>query len=89
MTKIIIDGRLFKTKKRAHEYIAEKLSFPSFYGENVEALHDMLSSYGKPTLIRIRYPASITANLEKYGETLLRVFDEAEKENRIIKVEIE
>ena len=89
MTKIIIDGRLFKTKKRDHEFIAEKLSFPSFYGENVEALHDMLSSYGKPTLIRIRYAESITDNLGKYGETLLRVFDEAGKENKIIKVEIE
>lgn len=89
MTTIIFDGRRFKTKERAHEYLAEKLSFPSYYSKNLDALYDVLTSYGEPTCLRIRYPASITGNLGKYGETLLRVLADAEKENKNIKVERE
>lgn len=88
MTTIIIDGRRFKTKERAHQYLAEKLSFPSYYGKNLDALHDVLTSYGKPTCLRIRYPASITANLGKYGETLLQVLSDAVKANQNIKIHI-
>ncbi|NLB42341.1 MAG: barstar family protein [Clostridiales bacterium] len=89
MTTIIIDGRRLKTKKRAHEYLAEKLSFPSYYGKNLDALHDVLTSYGKPTCLRVRYPASITTNLGKYGETLLQVLNDAEKVNKNISIDIE
>jgi ribonuclease inhibitor len=89
MTTIIIDGRRLRTKEQAHKYLAEKLRLPSYYGGNLDALHDVLASHNEPVYLRIRYPSSITTNLGNYGAALLRVFGDAEKENGNIRIDIE
>ena len=71
---LIIDGRRFKTKEKAHEYLSKKRGFPPYYGKNLDALSDVLSSFDKNTLIRIKYSASIIKNLGEYGETMIEIF---------------
>ena len=77
---LIIDGRRCKNKEKTHEYLAKKKGFPPYYGKNLDALADVLSTYDKNTLIRIKYSASIIKNLGEYGEIMLKVISEtAEK----------
>ena len=77
---LIIDGRRCKNKEKTHEYLAKKKGFPPYYGKNLDALADVLSTYDKNTLIRVKYSASIIKNLGEYGEILLKIFkDKAEK----------
>ncbi len=80
--------RRCKTKERTQEYLAGKPIFPPYYGKNLDALYDVLTSCGEPVHIRIRYPSSLRTNLGNYGQTLLRVFQEAAEANRNITVEI-
>lgn len=88
MKTVVIDGRRCKTKEQTQEYLARKPIFPPYYGKNLDALYDVLISCGEPIHVRIRYPASIEANLGNYGKTLLRVFREAAQANRNITVDV-
>ena len=77
---LIIDGRRCKNKEKTHEYLAKKKGFPPYYGKNLDALADVLSSYDKNITIKLKYSSSIRKNLGEYGETMLKIFtDSAEK----------
>ncbi len=77
---ITIDGRRCKTKEKTHEYLAKKKGFPPYYGKNLDALADVLSSYDKNITIKLKYSSSIRKNLGEYGEAMLKIFtDSAEK----------
>lgn len=39
----ILDASRFTSKSAAHEHIKEVLSFPDYYGKNLDALDDCLS----------------------------------------------
>ncbi len=43
MKKIVIDFTSYDSKQAFHEDIAAKLGFPSYYGCNLDALHDMMA----------------------------------------------
>lgn len=74
---ITIDGRRCKTKEKTHEYLAKKKGFPPYYGKNLDALADVLSSYDKNIVIKLKYTSSIRKNLGEYGETMLKIFTDA------------
>ena len=40
---VILDARKLDEKKAAHEYLKKILSFPDYYGCNLDALYDCLS----------------------------------------------
>ena len=62
--------------------------FPAYYGKNLDALFDVLTSCMTPIKMIIRYPDSITANLGDYGEKLLQVFAQAAQANDNITLEM-
>ena len=54
----ILDCREMQGKKKAHAYLAEKLSFPSYYGKNLDALYDCLTDISEPTAVGLAIPAA-------------------------------
>lgn len=80
---LIIDGRRCKNKEKTHEYLAKKKGFPPYYGKNLDALADVLSTYDKNTLIKVKYSASILKNLGEYGEIMLNIFKTAAEKGTI------
>lgn len=76
----ILDGAAFQDKKKAHEIISRELSFPSYYGGNLDALYDCLTEMGK-TDIDLFSCALIRRNLDAYGDRLLQVFSDAAEAN--------
>jgi ribonuclease inhibitor len=81
---VLIDGRRMRDRAGAHAYLAKKLSAPAWYGNNLDALMDVLSACAEPTRFAIRYAASIERNLGDYGKALLGVFRDAAAENERI-----
>ncbi|MCM1125915.1 MAG: barstar family protein [Lachnospiraceae bacterium] len=39
---VVLDARRMETKESAHAYLQEKLSFPEYYGKNLDALYECL-----------------------------------------------
>ncbi len=45
MKNLTIDFSQFEDSRQVHEYLAAQLSFPEYYGKNLDALYDVLSTY--------------------------------------------
>lgn len=44
MAEVVIDFSKYPDVSAFHADIAQKLGFPDYYGKNLDALHDMISS---------------------------------------------
>ena len=89
MIEIKLNGSKMKDKETAHEYLKRKLSLPDYYGKNLDALWDLLSTDTSPKKIIIKNPEMIIINLGTYGGSLLDTFREAADENEFLDVDIE
>ena len=89
MKTIITDGKNCKNKEQTHEYLAKISLFPQYYGKNLDALYDVLTSCAENVYFSIINSDFIESNLGKYGQSLLGVFKDAARENKNIKIEID
>jgi len=72
MKEYIIDCAMMTERKAAHQYLAQILELPDYYGGNLDALHDCLSEL-PPCKVTLLNPAALNA-LGEYGETMKSVF---------------
>ena len=73
MNKIILDGRDYTSKEAFHKDMKSKFDFPDFYGENLDALWDLLSE--KNSLdIEIKHSSDLIKNLGDYGKQIINLF---------------
>lgn len=86
--RVTLSGNKMKSKELMHTYLAKKLKFPTYYGKNLDALHDCLSEIGHPLHITVTYTDRLKEHLGDYGEALLQVLKDAEKENERISVSV-
>lgn len=86
--RIILDGNEMKTREITHEYIKEKLSLPEYYGGNLDALWDILTSWDRETQIELINKEKLLDNLKEYGKSLIEVFQDVEIENTKIDFKI-
>lgn len=77
----ILNGKRMRYNKSAHEYLKRKLQFPDYYGNNLDALWDLLTSIGNPIEIILLNSDTLFANLGLYGEEIIKVFEDAMDEN--------
>lgn len=89
MKEIRLNGAVMVNKAAAHAYLKRKLALPRYYGNNLDALWDCLSTDFSPKVITIRHPEAIIKNLGAYGEALIELFREAAAANDFIQVDIE
>ncbi len=84
--RVKLSGRLMWSQRAAHRYIALKLRFPKYYGGNLDALYDLLSTESGPVEIVILHADRLRARLGEYGQKLLDVFSDATKTNAALTV---
>ena len=78
--EFVIDGTKMTDRRSAHEEIARAMQFPGYYGNNLDALFDMLSTLeGKAVL---KNTACALNALGGYGSSLIKTFCDAAEENR-------
>lgn len=86
MEHILLDGGAFVDKATTHALLKEQLQLPDYYGNNLDALWDCLVSDFTPKMITIRNPQRIVDNLGRYGQSLLRLFEELKEQNEEIRI---
>lgn len=83
---IVIDGREMISRTSAHAYLAERLSFPDYYGGNLDALHDCLSDISEETHIIVLHSDELETALGSYGTTLLHILRHSPDESCFLTV---
>ena len=72
MKQITLDCRGFVPRSELHRVLAEALSFPDHYGNNLDALHDCLTEMTDVEVEFLNADDMLEA-LGKYGEKLFQV----------------
>lgn len=74
---IQLDNEDFEDAAEVHEYLAEVLQFPSYYGHNLDALNDCLGDVSRPVRIEaVRHREAVA-----WFEKMCQVIDRAALEN--------
>ena len=74
---IRLDANKLQTKTDAHPYLKEMLSFPDYYGKNLDALYDCLCEIGIETQI-------VLVNSSEVSKDVIDTFVDASAENELL-----
>ncbi len=74
---IILDAAKMGSRKEAHRYLQQMLSFPDYYGCNLDALYDCLTDLGET---EVTFVGTEEAG-DSYFDKVIRVFREAAGDN--------
>lgn len=88
MKSIQISGKRMQTIESTHRYLKRQLDLPDYYGANLDALWDLLSTKSEPVEISLKHLAVLRHNLGDYGDKLIKVFEDAERTNPNLKFRI-
>lgn len=81
-------GSQIRSRTQLHELLAKKLALPGYYGNNLDALYDCLSSHKTHLELIVTEIDALHKNLSDYGESFLRVLKDATVENRSFHLKI-
>lgn len=84
-----LKGSDLTDRQQLHQEIARQLQLPDYYGENLDALWDVLTEWSQPLQIIVEKSDVLTRQMGGYGEMVLQLFQEAEEQNNALSVEIE
>lgn len=84
---VILNCENLLHREQAHQYLAQMLDFPAYYGKNLDALFDCLMELGDCTVVLNGGTALLHAG--GYGARVLKVLEEAARANPGLKLEIQ
>lgn len=87
MKQAILDGRLLTTRSQIHQALARQLEFPAWYGANLDALHDCLTSSREEIRLVLAHPELLEKNFGSWLNALRRMLRDACSENPRLHVE--
>ena len=79
--ELILDSKILISRASVHDYFAEKLEFPDYYGRNLDALYDLLSEFSAQLSIYIVNREEILDALNGYGRSLVCTIQDAAAKN--------
>lgn len=74
-------------REQAHQYLAQMLDFPPYYGKNLDALFDCLTDLADCTITLNRMEPLLQSG--GYGAKVLKVLEEAVQANPGLKLEVQ
>jgi len=87
MEEYVLDFSNITTKESLHDYIAETLDFPEYYGKNLDALYDCVTDLSQCSITITGIDALY--ELGQYGMRIIEVFQDAAEDNEDIELVIE
>ncbi len=89
MEKITLDLTALHSPEDLHAYLKEELDLPDYYGENLDALYDVLTARSEPLEISVAEEVQEEEYLGDYGTQLLCLLQDAAAVNDTLTVTIE
>ena len=86
MKKVVLDGKNIADKASLHETLAMLLDLPEWYGKNLDALHDCLTSIKDETEIEVINKDALEEAIGRYSFSLMKVLKESAEENPNLKI---
>lgn len=80
MRHITVDAAQWKTVSDLHRDLKEKMGFPEYYGNNLDALHDMLTEC-RDTELTVLGAFSMTAAFGEQADAVFSVLMDSAEEN--------
>lgn len=90
MIPIVLDGEEITDREHLHKIFRDALKLEDFYGCNLDALYDVLSTYSERIEISIYNLETLFYKMPFYGERIIEMLKVAAEENEsyiIIKME--
>ena len=84
MKRALIDGRECRDKQTLHRQLKDQLAFPDYYGNNRDALYDILSTAQEPFEIELINREELIGNLGGYADALLATLQDAAANNAFL-----
>ena len=84
--RVTLDCRKMTDKRATHAYLKEALQFPDYYGNNLDALFDVLTDREEPLFVALAYWRQLSELLGAYGISLLETMRQASEENALVEV---
>ncbi len=81
MISIVLDGTEIGSREEMHRIFREALRLEDFYGCNLDALYDVLSTYSETIEVTLLEEEALYANVPFYGERLVELLKVAAEEN--------
>lgn len=86
--EVVLDGVRMTSKEDAHGHMKQQFGFPEYYGHNLDALWDLLTTWSDPLYITLIHSEAMYENLGAYGVQLMDVFREAAEQNEKLRFQI-
>lgn len=81
MRKILLDFNPDRTVEGIHRYLKFELKFPGYYGDNLDALYDELTSITEDTCVGVFGLLKEKGQITDYQRRVWKVMRDAEREN--------
>ena len=84
----VLNGQKMNNPKETHEYLKQRFNFPDYYGKNLDALYDLLSTFNDDGILNIVViqTSELFDRQPEYGEKLIQTLLDASNANYKIKV---
>ena len=82
--KVVINCKNLLDREQAHEYLAQMLDFPEYYGKNLDALFDCLTELSDCTIVLV---GQESLSPSSYGARVQKVLKAAAQANSGLKLE--
>lgn len=85
MNTLYLDGKKMMTRELTHLYLRYNLNLPMYYGNNLDALYDILSVCDQEVSLILINQQDLEYHLGTYGRALIEVFQDVSTVNPKIK----
>ncbi len=90
MKTVYIDTKQLNSVQLLQDFLKQTLDFPSYYGGNLDALYDVLTTIHEDTEIYIsKYENGLDKSFNRYMERFLRVLHDVELRNECLTIIID
>lgn len=82
MKIVELDGRKMDSIQNTHTYLKESMELPEYYGENLDAMYDVLSDISENTFVFVLNSQQMRKSLGDYSARMEQVWEDLAQSNK-------